>query len=74
MIELDDKDAADRAALDYQLKIDKDPTLIGKWKVDVGGPDPITGKFTLVAHPLWDHGWTLPELLNIPFPSKRRKK
>ena len=74
MIKIDDYDEAVRAAAQYQLELDRDPTLAGKWRIEASGEDPINQNFVLKAYPLWGHGWTLPDCLNFPFPQRKRKK
>jgi len=74
MITCDDESEAIRAAAEYQAKLDRDPTLVGKFRIEVSSADPVDGMFYLRAVSLWGHGWTLPELLNIPFDKPRKRR
>jgi hypothetical protein len=74
MITCDDQSEAIRAAAEYQAKIDAEPMLVGKWRVEASDFDPINQNYCLKAIPLWDHGWQLLELLNMPFDKPRKRK
>jgi len=74
MITCDDQGEAERAAAEYQTRLDSDPTLVGKWRIEASGLDPVNQNYCLRAVALWGHDWKLPDCLNVPFDKPRKRK